>query len=316
MTTDKLKFFPVTFFASVMGLAGYTIALTKINEVFNLGLHSLIVILTYAVTIWFGLVLLVYLLKLVKHPAAVKQEFRHPIKIHFTASISISVLLVSILFQKTIPNLAFMFWSVGSGLHLVLLLYIINQWLFQEFQLNFKNPSWFIPTIGTILVPLAGANFSLEIAWFFYSIGMVMWLPLFTILLYRLIFAEPMPAKLWPTLTILLAPPTVGFLSYIKLVGKLDSFAKVLFYFGVFSFLLILTFARKFVQLPFFMSWWAYTFPLAAFTTSVALYYQLSHLQGLVALAIGSFLLTTLVLLVVFTQTIIHLWQGKLFVEE
>ena len=316
MTTDKLKFFPITFFSSVMGLAGYTIALTKINEVFALGLDWLIAALTYLVTVQFGLVLLIYLLKLVKHPTAVKQEFHHPIKIHFTPTISISILIISVLFQKLLPNLAFVLWAIGSVLHLILLLYIVNKWIFHDFQLNLKNPSWFIPALGTILVPIAGTNFSPEISWFFYSIGMVMWLPLFTILLYRLFFAEPMPAKLWPTLTILLAPPAVGFLSYIKLVGNLDAFAKVLFYFGIFSFLLILSLTRKFVPLPLFMSWWAYTFPLAAFTTSVILYYQLSQLAILAILAIGLFLLTTLVVLLVLTATIINAWQGKIFVED
>ncbi len=316
MSTDKLKFFPVTFFASVMGLAGYTIAVTRINQTLALGLQPLITVLTYAVATWFGLILLIYLLKLAKHPTAVKQEFRHPIKMHFTASISISILLLSILFEKLAPNLTFILWSIGSGLHLVLLLYIINQWFFREFQLNLNNPSWFIPAVGTILVPLAGVNFSLEISWFFYSIGLIMWLPLFGILLFRLIFAEPMPAKLWPTLTILLAPPTVGFLSYIKLVGQLDSLAKILFYFGVFSFLLVLTFVKKYVQLPFFMSWWAHTFPLAAFTTSLTLYYQLSQNQVFATLAIGAFWLTTLVVLVVFMRTISNLWQGKICTEE
>jgi len=83
-----------------------------------------------------------------------------------------------------------------------------------------------------------------------------------------------------------------------------------------FSFLLILSLTRKFVQLPFSMSWWGYTFPLAAFTTSVTLYYQLSQLGMLAILAIGLFLLTTLVVLLVLTATIINTWQGKIFVED
>jgi len=37
------------------------------------------------------------------------------------------------------------------------------------------------------------------------------------------------------------------------------------------------------------MSWWAYTFPLTAFTTSVILYYQLSQLAMLAISAIGWF---------------------------
>ena len=80
--------------------------------------------------------------------------------------------------------------------------------------------------------------------------------------------------------------------------------------------MLVLSLTRKFVPLPLFMSWWAYTFPLTAFTTSVILYYQLSQLAMLAILAIGLFLLTTLVVLLVLTATIINAWQGKIFVED
>ena len=53
-----------------------------------------------------------------------------------------------------------------------------------------------------------------EIFWFFFSIGLVFWLVLLAIVLYRLFFHEHLPARLAPTLFILLAPPSVGFITY------------------------------------------------------------------------------------------------------
>ena len=67
-----------------------------------------------------------------------------------------------------------------------------------------------------------------------------------------------------PTLFILIAPPAVGFLAYLKLTGELDAFAQVLFNFALFLTLLLFSQLPRFTRLPFFISWWAYSFPLAA----------------------------------------------------
>ncbi|MCP4572197.1 MAG: hypothetical protein GY838_07570 [bacterium] len=56
-----------------------------------------------------------------------------------------------------------------------------------------------------------------------------------------------------------------------KLTGAVDPFAQVLFNFGVFVTLLLLTMADVFQRTPFFVSWWASTFPLDAFTLSLYL---------------------------------------------
>jgi tellurite resistance protein len=64
-------------------------------------------------------------------------------------------------------------------------------------------------------------------------------LPVF---LNRVLFHDPMPIKLLPTLFILIAPASVGFISYMRAdrqPGPLR--ASVLFYFGVFTFLMLTT---------------------------------------------------------------------------
>jgi tellurite resistance protein len=46
-----------------------------------------------------------------------------------------------------------------------------------------------------------------------------MWLVLFTIIMNRIIFHNPLPQKLLPTLIILIAPPAVAMLSLASLHG-------------------------------------------------------------------------------------------------
>jgi hypothetical protein len=85
---------------------------------------------------------------------------------------------------------------------------------------------------------------------------------------------EPLPVRLTPTLFIFLAPPSVGFVSYTALtgqldaalIGQLDAAARVLYYTALFLTLLLATNAARFLEVPFYLSAWAYSFPLAAMT--------------------------------------------------
>ena len=89
--------------------------------------------------------------------------------------------------------------------------------------------------MGNVLVPVAGVPLGYpEISWFFFCIGLVFWLILLTIIFCRVLFHHPIPDKLMPTLFILIAPPAVGFIAYLRLAGELDSFARVLYFTGLF----------------------------------------------------------------------------------
>jgi tellurite resistance protein len=135
----------------------------------------------------------------------------------------------------------------------------------EHFQVHHMNPAWFMPAVGNILVPVAGVPLGYtDVSWFFFSIGILFWLILMTIIVYRLLFHDPIDERLMPTLFILIAPPAIGFIAYVRLVGELDPFARMLYYAGLFLTLLLFTQANRFLRLGFFLSWWAYSFPLAA----------------------------------------------------
>jgi len=83
-----------------------------------------------------------------------------------------------------------------------------------------------------------------------------------------------------PTLFILIAPPAVGFIAYTRLTGELDTLARVLYFSGLFLTLLLFTQAPRFIKLRFFLSWWAYSFPLAAISIASMLMYELSGAES------------------------------------
>ncbi len=298
----RLKHFPVAFFSSVMGLAGLAIAWQKAQFVFDMSLDAASALRWLAIAV-FAAVMALYLAKLVLYREAVLDELGHPIQLNFFPTISVSMILLGISLMQSLPAVSAVLWIIGTALHLLFTLHVMGVWIHHEhFEIHHINPAWFIPVVGNVLVPIAGVPLGYaELSWFFFSIGMVFWLILFTIIVYRMLFHHPLPDRLMPTFFILIAPPAAGFIAYAQLAGigqtgELDGFARVLYYSGLFLTLLLLTQAGRFVRLHFFLSWWAYSFPLAAIAVSTLIMFELT---GLTVFAILGWCLLSLVTLIV-----------------
>ncbi|MGD8498025.1 MAG: SLAC1 anion channel family protein [Chromatiales bacterium] len=313
----RLAHFPISFFATVMGLAGLAIAWEKAQSSLGLGLPLALPLVGLTAAVFLA-VLALYLAKLVRHPAAVVQELRHPVKLSFFPTISISIILLGTASLPLLPTLAHALWWIGTGLHLAFTLYVLNAWIQQEhFEVQHMNPAWFIPVVGNVLVPIAGLPLGyVELSWFFFSIGMLFWVVLFTIIFYRVLFHHPIPARLTPTLFILIAPPAVGFVSYTRLAGGLDSFGRVLFFSAVFLTLLLFTQIGRFARLQFFLSWWAYSFPLAAITIASFVMHDLSGVGAYRMLGIGLLGLLTLVVAMLCVRTLLAIRAQGICVPE
>jgi len=139
---------------------------------------------------------------------------------------------------------------------------------------------------------------------------------LMTIIFYRVIFHDPLPGKLLPTLFILIAPPAIGFVAYVALVGQLDVFGRILYYVGLFLTLLLLTQIHRFARLPFALSWWAYSFPMAAITSATVRMYQLTSLTGFAVIAYILLVLLTVVIAFLFARTAVAVARQEICVED
>jgi tellurite resistance protein len=295
----RLKYFPVSFFAMVMGLTGLSIAWREAETVFALKLAMSDALLVLA-TVAFVTLTALYLTKLARFRPAVAKEIGHPIQLNFFPAISVSLILLAVAFLSALPGVAGVLWVIGATMHLLLTLYVMSVWMHHEhFEIHHINPAWFIPVVGNVLVPIAGVPLGFtEVSWFFFSVGILFWLLLFAIIVNRVLFHQPLPERLMPTFFILIAPPAVGFIAYMQLVGELDAFARVLYYSGLFLTLLLTTQVSRFWGLSFYLSWWAYSFPLAAISIATLIMYQLT--EEIAFAAIGWILLGLVTLVVVY----------------
>lgn len=261
----RIVHYPVTFFAIGMGMMGLTLATRAAEHALDLPrlaspwVLALSVFLLCAVAIG-------YAVKAIAHPAEVKAEWNHPVRIAFFPAISISLLLLATALLEPAPQIAHVVWLAGTALQGVLALSVISAWIgHRPFQPGQLTPAWFIPAVGNVIVPLAGARLGyMEISWLFFSGGLIFWVVLLTLVVNRLMFHDPLPGRMVPTLMILVAPPAVAFTAWLRLNTEVGPFGHFLLSAAYVFALIVATQAAKFRKMPFALSWWALSFPLAA----------------------------------------------------
>jgi len=302
---NRLENFPISFFSIVMGLAGLTIAWEKAQYLLGVDWHINPYLVGITALIFNGFAL-IYFSKFLQYRGEVFKELRHPVKLNFFPTISISLLLLAIACLPLSSEISRFLWITGTGLHLILTLFVLNSWMHHEhFEVHHINPAWYIPAVGNVVIPVAGVTLGYqETSWFFFSIGMLFWSILMTIIFYRILFHNPIEQKLLPTLFILIAPPAVGFIAYMRLTGELDTFARMLYHIGLFMTLFILLQAPRFIKLEFFLSWWAYSFPLAAISIASMTMYEFTGNSTYQWIGAGLLIVLTAVVLVLIARTL------------
>jgi tellurite resistance protein len=315
----RLAHLPVTFFAVVMGVAGLALGWLRAGAL--LGAPAVV----GTVLFWFALaldaaVLVAYGVKVVRHPAAVRSELHHPVRLAFVPTVTIALLLLATAGQEIAPELARALWWVGAVGQLGMTLYVVSAWIARPtFGSQHVNPAWFIPVVGLMVVPLAGVRYAaIDVSSFFFSVGLLFWLGMLPMVLSRLFVHEhPIPNQLLPTLAVLIAPPAIGFLSWLKLHGgALDVPARMLFDIAVFFALLFVAQVGRLRRIPFFLSWWAYSFPLAALSVATTVMAAEVGGVGLVAGAWTLLAAVSALVVMLLVRTSAAVARGRICVPE
>lgn len=315
MATENRQSFcyhlPLPLFAAVMGLSGLGLVWHVVEERWALSAVGSAGA-TAAAALVFAVLLAAYGCKWLRYPDRVMAELRHPVRINFVPALSISLILLSLLLTHWMPAVANLLWILGAALQLLFTAIIVTVWFEMERPLPSLNPAWFIPAVGNVLVPLAAApaGFTLT-AWFFMAVGLFFWGILTTLVFFRLITGPGLEPPMRPTLAVLLAPPAVAFLAWLTLTGEVGIPGLLLYSIGLLTFILLIPQVPGFMRLPYFPSWWAYTFPLAAFTVSS---FRFADAQGLSAGMVLGLLaaLTTGVIVLVTIRTLLAIIRGEL----
>ncbi|AZN38067.1 C4-dicarboxylate ABC transporter [Iodobacter ciconiae] len=266
----------------------------------------------------FAVLAVAYLGKWALYPDAVKHEFNHPVSGNFFGTITISLLLLSAVLDPYSKDLSQGLWTLGVVTTLALGVVVVRRLLNGEAGPMASLPAWLIPGVASLDIAVAGANMPMEWApevnLFAVAIGTTLALLFLSFIVQRLIQHEPLALGMRPSLMILIAPFEVGFLGYINLMGEIDRFAALLFYFGLFMFIVLLpkVFCREVIRMPFVPAWWAISFPLAALCLAALKYAELRALLPLQVIAGSLLIFLSVAIAVLMVQTFRILISGKL----
>jgi len=302
---------PLPLFASVMGTCGLALVWHAAETRWDFA-PVVSASLTVLAAMVFVFLLAAYSWKAMKYRDRVLVEIRHPVRINFLPAIAINLILLGILSRPWLEGVSNVLWLIGAAVQLVLTIAIVTVWLNSERAPNSLNPAWFIPAVGNVLVPLAAIPAGFEYtAWFFFSVGIFFWIILGTLVFYRLVTGDALEPPMRPTLAILMAPPAVAFLAWLQLNDGIAGAGLMLYFIALLNFLLLLPQIPGFLKLPFFPSWWAYTFPLAAFTVACFRFDESTQAIGEGALILMT-VLATLVIVTVAARTLVAVVRGEL----
>ena len=308
--SSRLAHFPVSFFTISMGVFGLSLAF-RASGLDGPSLVFGAIAIAILVTCFVALAL-----KALRHPAELRAEWEHPVKIAFFPAASVSLLLMATFLQDYAPGLATGIWLTGAAIQGLLTVVVISAWIgHRAFGPGHLSPAWFIPAVGNVAAPLGGVPLGfVELSWYFFATGLLFWLVLLTLIFNRLIFHDPLPGKLKPTIVILIAPPALAFTAWVQFHGGVvDAPAHILINLGYFFTALVAVQLPALLKLPFALSFWALSFPLAAITIASFRFADLVGTAAHLAMGWGLLVVLTVTIFVLAARTIRAALSDALF---
>lgn len=276
-----LEFLPVSLFGGILGITGLSFSWRMAATTWGINawpwkLFGIIAIVLFLV------LLCAYILKWVRYPRTVKEEFRHPVSLAFFTTFIVCLLLLPGILLPSFEHLATSIWLLGVLMIIVFTLYVLRKWLGHPQEPANALPPWLLPVVGMLDVPIVGNQLHFagvkEICLFCFGVGIILAIVFVSILLSRLIFQPPLPEALQPTLLVMVLPFAISYSDYNGFSDAPGIAGSVIYYAGIFFLLLM---GGKILLLPkccpFRVTWWAVGFPLAAIT--IASFRYAAHQQ-------------------------------------
>jgi len=267
------------------------------------GLGVALALVAYAL----GAVLLVaYAMRWVTHTEAALADFRHPVKGAMHATLPGGLLVLAVMTSAVSPSLlspSTATWvigalaAVGGILAFVMAVAFTLTLVTGEPAAASVNGGWFIPPVVTIIMPMAiaplishvdpaAAGLLTALGFALFGMGFLLFLLTLGLLYDRLILHPLHPAPLAPTIWIGLGPIGVASLAPMALaqagaplwgdastaVNLLTRLASTAMWgFGLWWLALAAALLVRYVRkggVPFHLGWWAFVFPLGAYTAA------------------------------------------------
>lgn len=329
-----LKFLMPGYFALVMGLCGLTLAWHRASGVLGEMATGISLVLGLLSALVFLVLLVASVLRWQRYPAALADDLKHPVRHAFVAAFPISLLLLATVgvalggAGEPLSGVWNALWWVGSGLQLWATVWVLGRWLAPAAVAPAGpaggpavlwpavTPVLLIPVVGNVVVPLAGLPLGHGL-WsaLQFGIGAFLWPIVLALILARRIAHSALPDRILASWFITIAPPAVIGVVLSQWQAPLPV-VLALWGVGLFFLLWVASLVRRIAGQPFNISFWAFSFPLAAFTVLTLRVAELSQVGALQTVGVLMLAISSIAILWLGFSTVRGLREGSLLAPE
>lgn len=308
---------PAGYFGMVLGIIGMGFAWRYASTIWPVSRSVGDGLVVLAATIW-ALLAVAFITRAIRFPWSVRREMCHPVASSFVSLFPATTMLVSIGFVPWCRPLSLGLFIIGVALQLAYSAWQSAGLWRGSHPRDATTPGLYLPTVANnfISAMACGALGFNDAGLVFLGAGIFSWLSLEPVILQRLRSDGELPAALRTSLGIQLAPALVACSAWLSVNGgEADTFAKLLFGYGLLQLLFMLRLMPWYLQQPFNASFWSFSFGISALATT-GLHLGHSQPNGFFHfLAIPLFVFTNLIIGLLLIRTFLLLVRGKLLIR-
>lgn len=263
------RLIPLSLFAIPLGLVGLATAWGQATALLSAPVVISEALYAVGAVLWLGFTVS-YATHSIRHPGSLGRDLRHPQTSHLAAYIPVIGLLLIAHYGRGVPDAAF--WATGILALAVagLAAHTLSYWFTSRVAVEAIHPGFLLPVVaGAFIASIAftsvGAS---EASLAAIGVGVFFWLVVGTLVISRLIAGSPLPPALVPSMSVLATPPATGGTAWLLAhPGEhglvVDSLVGILAMMILVQVMLVPVYLR----LRFGLSFWTFTFPIAASTS-------------------------------------------------
>ncbi|MEJ5067188.1 MULTISPECIES: dicarboxylate transporter/tellurite-resistance protein TehA [Leclercia] len=315
--TERVLNLPAGYYGMVLGTIGMGFAWRYASTIWPVTRWPGEILVTLAMAIW-AFLTVAFLTRAIRFPRSVLAEMRHPVMSSFVSLFPATTLLVAIGFVPWYRPLALALFTVGVVVQLSYAAWQSAGLWRGKHPEEATTPGLYLPTVANnfISAMACGALGFHDAGLVFLGAGVFSWLSLEPVILQRLRSAGELPPAMRTSLGIQLAPALVACSAWFSVNGgEADTFAKMLFGYGLLQLLFTLRLMPWYLSQPFNASFWSFSFGVSALATTGLHLGQSSPSGFFHAIAIPLFIFTNAIIALLLVRTFILLMQGKLLVR-
>lgn len=164
--------------------------------------------------------LILTLIKIIKYPKKIVEDLNNPVIASVFPALSMGIMVISTYIKPFASSFAFAVWIIGLILHVVLIFYFTKKYVI-KFDIKKVFPSWYIVYVGIVTGSVTAPVFEMtNIGKILFWFGLISYLILLPIILYRVLKIKEIPEPALPTIVILAAPASLCLAGYMNSFGE------------------------------------------------------------------------------------------------